>query len=1046
METATVGQRTVRVFFCCLLSALVPQTLFAAGPASAPNLQIVDAAGKPLPAAPFRVFAPPASKSLISDFGAKILEGQSDSVGRLPAPLPRLGGLLVVVDHPGFAPFVEEVMAPRNEIRLTAGSIAVGEVSGPSGPVRGRVCARWEVSVPTWSRTFPFERCGEIDVERRWAIPGLAPAPVRLTAEVAGFLPASASWKPGSKPLALTLEPGFLIAGRLLDPAGQAVREALLESTGAAPTGVDEKGSFGFALPALPATVRIRAPGFRTRQFDAPAKVPKEPLAIRLEWGQQIKGIVLDASGQPLTKAELQAYRWLPQTEGWTPESFELQPAADGSFEVDLPRPGEYRLRLRAEGLRSEPFPRQWITQGSVVDLGVVAFETGAGVRCRVVDEADGEPIAGVEARLVGRGTGLLAQLHDGGGKVGASDAQGEILMTGAEAGAYRLRLRHDRYAKTSRNLDLERGEIHDCGEVALAPAIEVSGRVLTRGGRPMPGARVRFFEPPADGFEPAAEAVADSDGRFEGARLSAAEYVVWVDRERRLLSQAYTLERPAKERKVEVDLVVPSVQLVVHLVRGGQPVEGGGWVTLTSELDLADARLKMQFQTSGDVGGRQMVGVPDRPQTAAVGEDGTAEIADAPAGPARLELIAPDGSSVARRVLVPDQALAELTVDLGGAALAGRLVDAGTEAGLAGLVEVVDDGGRTVASLTSDADGRFLGLDIAPGAYGLRATAKGYTPTIHKVVLPRDGEAPVVLALLPGGDGTLSVHFERPDGGPAAGLVAHLVDGAGRMIGACVADATGRCRHPRVPPGTYALAWSDPVTGAGGASTIVAKPDEETDFEHRLRSGGPLTLRCAQCAGATLEGLIVVTTSGVHVTPYLEGVAPAMRFGADGLLALGRLNAGTYLVRARVAGREKQQGIEVRPGESTDFDLDSPAPAPAPGARRKEQAMSNRRFLRVGLALLLFSIGAGSAAESSILLPTADGSSARAILNSPARMTIFFWPAAERCSTVEFGRHLLLFRAISGLRSEAETLATEIERARGLTRPVEPAAEAAKE
>jgi|CXWL01.1.fsa_nt_gi hypothetical protein len=933
METARAGRRTFHAFVCCLLSAFAPPILGAAGPAPASSLQILDPAGKPLLAAPFRVFAPPASKSLISDFGTKILEGQTDAAGRLPAPLPRLGGLLVVVDHPGFAPFVEEVVPPRNEIRLAAGGLAEGTVSGPPKPARGRVCARWEVPVPTWSRTFPFERCGQIDAEHRWSIVGLGPAPARLTAEIAGFLPASASWKPGAKPLALTLEPGFLIAGRLLDPAGQAVREARLESTGAAPTGVDEKGSFGIALPALPATVRIRAPGFRTRPFEAPAQVPKEPLELRLEWGQQIKGILLDAGGQPLrAKAELQAYRWIPQTEGWTPESFELQPAADGSFEVDLSRPGEYRLRLRAEGLRSEPFPRQWITQGAVLDLGVVAFETGAGVRCRVVDEADGEPIAGVEARLVGRGTGLLAQLQDGGGKTGASDAQGEILMTGAEAGAYRLRLRHDRYAKTSLNLDLERGEIHDCGEVALAPAIEVTGRVITRSGRPMPGSRVRFFEPPADGFEPAAEAVADSEGRFKGARLSAGEHVVWVDRERRLLSQAYTLERPSKERKVEVDLVVPSVQLVVQLVRGGQPIEGGGFVSLTSELDLADARLKMQFQSS-DGSGRQMVGVPDRPQSAVVGEDGTVEIADAPAGPARLELIEPDGSSVARRVLVPDQAFAQLTVDLGGAALTGRLVDADTDAGLAGLVEVVDDGGRIVASLQSEADGRFVGLDFAPGTYGLRATAEGYTPAIHKVDLPREGEAPVVVALRPGGDGSLSVHFERSDGGPAAGLVAHLVDGVGRMIGACVADGTGRCRHPRVPPGTYSLAWSDPVAGAGGATPIVAKAGEEIDFEHRLRPGGPLTLRCAQCAGATLEGVVVVTTSGIHVTPYLEGVAPALRFGADGSLVLGRLNAGAYLVQTRVAGRDSQQRIEVRPGESTDLALDAPAPAPGVGS-----------------------------------------------------------------------------------------------------------------
>lgn len=927
--------RRVPAVVSVLLGTLGQLLLVGAGPAPTPGLQVVDAAGKTLPAASFRVFAPPASASVVSDFGAEILTGKTDAAGRLPALLPQLGTLLVVVDQPPFAPVVEEISPALGRIDLSPGRRAEGTVAGPAGSVRGRVCARWEVSLPTWNRTFPFERCGEIDPERRWSIPGLGPEPVRLTAEVAGYLPASASFRPGGKPVVLTLEPGFLVAGNLIDPAGQTVREARIESSGATPAGLDEHGNFAVALPALPAKLRIRAPGFRPLALDVPASLPKEPLVIRLEWGQQVKGILLDASGQPLEKASLLASRWIAQTEGWTPENFDLQPDADGRFEVDLPRPGEYRLRFRAEGLRSEPYARQWLTQGAVLDLGVVAFETGAGVRCRVIDEVNGTPIVGVEARLVGRGTGLLAQLQEGGGKTATSDSKGEILLTGAEPGAYRLRLRHTKYASSSRSFDLDRGQVHDCGEVSLAPAIEVSGRVFTRGGRPLPGARVRFFEPPADGFEPVAEVLAGADGRFAGAELSAADYIVWVDRERRLLSQAYRLERATGKRQVELDLIVPSVNLVLNLTRGGRPIDGGGWVTLTSELDLSDARLKMQFQSNAGGDRRQMAGTSDRPQTAVVDENGRAEIADAPAGPVRLEVIAPDGSAASRRLLVPDEDLAELTVELGGAVLIGRLVDRETEAGLAGVVEIVAAGGRIVASLASDADGRFEGRDLAPGPYALRATAEGYSPTIQQLELKRDGEAPVVLALRPRGDGSVAVRFERPDGGPAAGLVAHLVDGTSRMIGACLTDASGQCRLPRVPPGTYSLAWSDPLTGTGGATPVLAEAGEDTEFEHRLRLGGTLSLRCSECAGATLEGLMVVTAAGIHVTPYLESVAPALRFGTDGVLALGRLNAGTYLVHTRVAGRDSQQGIEIRPGESANVELASPIPAPSPGSER---------------------------------------------------------------------------------------------------------------
>lgn len=923
------GRLRRRLWSCGMLVSL------GVGPIAASSLEIRDPAGRPLPEAPFKIFALPVSTSLVSDFGTLILQGETDAAGRLPSPLPRLGTLLVVVDHPAFAPFVAELEATTVQVRLSLGDRVEGSVTVPSGRVRGRVCARWETAIPAWKPTFRFERCAEIDEGGRWAIRGLGGASILLTAEAAGFLPATASWRPGAKPVALALSPGHLVTGRLVDPAGQAVREARLEAVGAAPAEADPGGGFGIALPTLPAKVTIRAPGFRPRQIEVPAAPKQDSLAVRLEWGQQLKGILLDGDGRPLGKASLSAARWNPQVEGWTPEVFDLDPAADGSFEIDLPHSGEYRLRFRAEGLRSDPFPRQWIAAGAVLDLGVVTFDAGAGVRCRVVDEAEGEPIAGVEARLVGRGTGLLAQLLEDGAPVVASDANGELYVTGVEAGAYRLRLRHDRYASVSRTLDLERGEIHDCGEVALAQPIEITGRVVTRDGRPLPGARVRFFEPPADGLEPMADVTAGSDGRYGGVRLSRGDYVVWVDHERRLLSQSYTLERPGKDRRAEVDLVIPGVRLVLHLTRGGQPIEGGGSILLTSDLDLAESRLKMQFQSSAEGGERQMLGQSDRPQVATVRQDGSAEIADAPAGPARLELIEPDGTAVTRRLLVPDEPFAELTVELGGTALTGRLVDGETEAGLAGRLEVVDDGGRIVASVGSEVDGGFQVEDLAPGRYALRASAESYSPAIERVELKPGNGASVVLSLRPGGAGAVSVHFERPDGGPAAGLVSHLLDGTGRLTGACVADSTGRCRHPDVPPGTYALAWSDPVVGAGGATPVVTRPEEQTDFEHRLQLGGALALRCLSCAEAGLEGLAVVSASGIRLTPYLEGVAPALRFGADGLLALGRLNAGAYFVRVRAAGRESQHGIEVRPGEgmTINLDLDFESRAPAAGA-----------------------------------------------------------------------------------------------------------------
>lgn len=869
------------------------------------------------------MFAPPASTSIVSDFTAEVSRGQTDSAGHLPRPLPNLGRLLVVVDHPNSAPLVQEIIHPVGELRLTPGDQVTGRIALEGNQaIRGRVCAQWTRDLPDWSRKLTFERCGGIGSDRRWIVSGLGEGEVRLLVQADGFLPAASRAQAGSERI-FRLERGFLVVGRLVDPAGLPVLDAEIQSPGANPSQVDENGSFTATVPALPADLHIRASGFRPQDVRAARTSIQEP--IRLEWSQQVRGILLGPSGQPLSKAKLVASLWVPKNHGWMPEEIELAPEDDGTFEADLPAPGEYRLRFVSEGLRSEPTPAQLITQGAVIDLGAVLLETGAGVRCRVVAEAGAEPIAGVEARLVGRGSGLLVQLLEGSSNTATTNAKGEFSVTGAEPGAYRLRLRHAGYATASLNLDLEPGEIQDCGEVSLAPALEVAGRVSTREGRPVGGVRLRFFEPPADGLEPAADAITDENGRFSGVRVSAGRYEIWVDSERRLLTQSHTLEKSDTGRDVDLSLIVPGVRVRLHLVRGGQAIEGGGWVSLTSELDLSDARLKMQFQSGGEVTrGHELLGRADRPLAVVVPESGPVEFVDAPAGPVRLDFIAPDGTTASRRLSIADLPEAELTVELGGYAVQGRLIDAETGAGLGGRVEVVDEAGRLAGDLPSDSDGTFEGQDFAAGAYVLRALVAGYSPVFQRVELPRRATTPLKIALRESVEGAVALRFQRSDGSPAAGLVAHLLDEAGRLRVACVLEITGRCRWPSVPKGSYSLAWSDPVTGVGGVPILEVEGGEEVGIAYQLVAGGVLTLRCAECAQAPLESLSLVSSSGLLLTPYLEGMAPALRFGADGLLTLGRLNAGSYVVSARAAGREVTLRLEVQPQGDPVLELDS--------------------------------------------------------------------------------------------------------------------------
>jgi hypothetical protein len=892
--------------------------------------------GKPAVGTQVRVFLPATSSSLVSDFGSQHFEGTIDSDGRVPVALPAWRPLLLVLNAPGAAPAVVELQGEEVELRLATGESISGRVTGvPTGAlVAGRVCARWSESPPNWSREFRFERCSAVSRDHSWLISGVSGSSVNLDLEIEGFLPESRLWSRAPEGITFQATPGHLIVGQIVDPAGQWIRDARITAEGATAVGLDEKGQFRIAVPGFPVSLAITAPGLRPEVVPV-ARQPEAGWKIRLEWGQQVRGVMIGPDRQPLNEAELVAYRWIPENSGWQPIRIPVPIAEDGAFVVDLPTPGDYRLSFRAAGLRSPPFARQPIDLGSVVDVGAVVFDLGAGIRCRIVDGETGKPIVGAEVRLVGRGSGLVAQLLDGGGLASTSDDKGEIWLAGSHPGAFRLRVRHQGYGTQHKNVDLEAGVIQDCGEVELVAPIKLSGRVKTRLGKAVANARVRFFGTPVDGFEPVAEAWSNEAGKFD-VSLAADDYVVWIDRDRRLLNQLVRVESTEEDHTAQVDLVIPSVNLRLLLVQGEEPAKSGGWVHLTSDLDSSNARLKVQLQSSGEVSrGHEMIGRPDRPISAQVQEGGVVEIDEAPAGPARLEHVSEDGRSLIRSILVPDAGSAEVTVDLSGHRVSGQLVDAETDTGIFGTVAILDNGGRSVASIPTDADGHFVAGDLPTGSYSIRATAEEYGVAVAPLVI-RSGDSPkpVRISLSSSTKAHLTLQIQRPDGNPAMGVMAHILDEARQLVTGCITDPTGQCQTPEIAAGSYLVAWNDPMEGAGASGPVRVAAGEGSRLERRLKLGSDLALSCDSCASRLVEGFALTTLGGFDLTPYIDGLGPGTKFDSDGGLRLGRVNGGTYRLWLRVSGVQAQLVIDlplVTPVE-LDLPLQEAKSALAPG------------------------------------------------------------------------------------------------------------------
>lgn len=263
----------------------------------------------------------------------------------------------------------------------------------------------------------------------------------------------------------VTLETGFQIAGRVLDPNGNPVAGAHVaavstpnlwaverfleqaEPEDQIPT--NDEGAF--AIPHLSEgryTVVAWARGL-ARGASPPVVLakdhPPEPVQVDLAAGGSISGMVVSAEGSGVSNARV-LLRFRRQ-EGWNPAvppagedsllcDFPVVVTTDGagSFEADgLVLDREYRLSASADGYRRlEGAVAKATSTGLTLTL-LHEFE----IRGKVVDAATGAPVPGAQLARFG---GRIEELRRGLGSFpraeGSSDAQGNFVVhNGDKAG-----------------------------------------------------------------------------------------------------------------------------------------------------------------------------------------------------------------------------------------------------------------------------------------------------------------------------------------------------------------------------------------------------------------------------------------------------------------------------------------------------------------------------------------------------------------------------------------------------------------------------------
>ena len=804
---------------------------------------------------------------------AILLRTATTAEGVVEDPLPRLRGLTLIVDHPTHRPFFGSYPneAPPGVIRLQAGRTAKGVVreSEGRGTVAGaRVCAFWR-NEGAFGSLGPTRRCVDSGERGLFELGGLPAGSLQATAEAPGFETDARNIEQGRRPSRLVFE---LVAK-------------------------DEAAVEAEAAPASAGRVRVELVG--------PAGEPIRNFRMRVH--------AVGRMGSASHDVE--------DAEG--PVSVPISAAHGNETAVDL--------SFEADNYRRSPLIRVAPAPGSEIELGLIALDRGAVVQGQIFDAVGAEPAAGCVVELLPAGAGAIRTLTMHERHVAVSNAEGQYLLGGLEAGRYHLRSQCPNVPIADRFLALAANEVADQGELWLQPGRRVAVRVSG-----LAGGTVRLLDRFREIAGPIVEATLRSSTETgagqrsdESTRVQAefaaapGEYRLEVvdDAGRLRLSKDVGIaEGLAEVQGVDLELATRTIRSALFM--DGRRVQGGS-VSFGSVFDTSRSSSKLVISTATSGGNTQrllgMGGAVLYRMGASVEPDGSFIVENAPMDLLWMTYSADDGGWIGR--LWPADPLPAM--DLSGVRVVGELRDA-NGAPVGGQVALIGEIGRIVAYAEIGDDGGFALPPAPPGSYRIKADA-GLSPTLFRrggnrrrgsvskeIVLAADVLPHQMLQVTDGGQGAVEVDLRYGDGSPAGGAWLHVVNVVGDAVGGGLTSSAGQASLS-VPAGEVTVVWNDGYACAGGAGLTVEE-DRTSRVRESLPMGRLLELRCraADCAGEPLSFLSVTSESGAEIASHLTGAGEGVRFSESGRLGLGCVTPGSYEVSFWAAGRRWGADVNV--------------------------------------------------------------------------------------------------------------------------------------
>ncbi len=654
--------------------------------------------------------------------------------------------------------------------------------------------------------------------------------------------------------------------------------------------------------PEEPAPVPTIA--LETAETRAAENEGRVPVATRPKLG--LDGIVVDETGAPVTSFRVQAYR--ATFFGKRDEMNATFESAAGSFHIELPKAGKWRLSVEADGYAQlqERLSVRIPLGGGPCKVVMVRLATVTGL---VLDPL-GNPVAD-------------AVVVDGRSSDCWTDAQGRFTFGSRTGEPIALEARHHDWVASEPILAISARELAPEVVLRLRAGGCIRGEAIDSGGRPLAGRTIKCER---DGEEE--DTTTDASGRFVFERVIPGKLLVSLAPEGEEPSDLVdTINWMGKTTVQVIEIDEGEVVSVVLQENQRSPVRMHGVVT------AAGRPLEGAFVFAAAEGGPVQQGM----KAASVDEHGRYELVlDQPGDYAFIVgkeqagqdpycwfyLDVPSVADLEHDFALPGGQITGRVVGPGGAPLGKARVHLTREEGQLGFEDLP-------AQQKTNEEGLFHFQNLAPGIYAL-AVQEGNasrpvdlgTVVVGGIVL-REGHAVggIEIELAEGGE--LLVLVSDDQGAPVNGASVFVRDERGRllsMISPGKTDSSGRFHYAQLPSGRLtASARTDRLTCVDSVPVEI-RPGLTSEIELVLRPGTILVASLLDGDAALRARFQVLDERGrpVHGMVSLDAGDTALTEGfSSKATRAGPLPPGEYtLVATALDGRQARESVRLVPGE----------------------------------------------------------------------------------------------------------------------------------